>query len=62
MAITTKTVAVIAVLLLVVGFAAGWFLITPTPKSIKLGHIGDYSGICEMYSTSEKKGQLLAIE
>ena len=62
MAITTKTVALIAVLLLVVGFAAGWFLITPTLKPIKLGHIGDYSGICEMYSTSEKKGQLLAIE
>jgi branched-chain amino acid transport system substrate-binding protein len=31
-------------------------------KPIKLGHIGDYNGICEMYSTSEKKGQLLAIE
>jgi len=59
MAITTKTVAVIAVLLLVVGFAAGWFLITPTPKPIKLGHIGDYSGICEMHSTSEKKGQVI---
>ena len=62
MALTTKTVALIAVLLLVVGFAAGWFLITPTLNPIKLGHIGDYSGACEMLSTSEKKGQLLAIE
>jgi branched-chain amino acid transport system substrate-binding protein len=32
MALTTKTVAVIAVLLLVVGFAAGWFLKTPAPE------------------------------
>jgi branched-chain amino acid transport system substrate-binding protein len=32
MAITTKTVAVIAVLLLVAGFAAGWFLKTPAPE------------------------------
>jgi hypothetical protein len=32
MALTTKTIAVIAVLLLVVGFAAGWFLRTPTPE------------------------------
>jgi len=31
-------------------------------KAIKLGHIGDYTGIGEMLSTSEKKGQLLAIE
>nr|QNO54185.1 penicillin-binding protein activator LpoA [Methanosarcinales archaeon ANME-1 ERB7] len=31
-------------------------------KPIKLGHVGDYSSICELYSTSEKKGQLLAIE
>jgi branched-chain amino acid transport system substrate-binding protein len=32
MALTTKTIAVIAVLLLVVGFAAGWFLRTPAPE------------------------------
>ena len=32
MALTIKTVAVIAVLLLVVGFAAGWFLKTPAPE------------------------------
>lgn len=29
MDITTKTIAVIAIILLVVGFAAGWFLRTP---------------------------------
>ena len=29
MTLTTKTVAVIAVLLLVTGFSAGWFLRTP---------------------------------
>jgi len=32
MAITTKTITVIAVLLLVTGFTAGWFLRTPAPE------------------------------
>lgn len=32
MALTTKTVAVVAVLLLMIGFTAGWFLRTPAPE------------------------------
>jgi branched-chain amino acid transport system substrate-binding protein len=68
MALTTKTVAVIAVLLLVGGFAAGWFSRAPAPEvapqpEVAFGALlslsGDWSSGGE---TSEAALELAVIE
>jgi len=64
MALTTKTVAVIAVLLLVVGFAAGWFLrhscsrsCTSTRGSFRRSSVSHR--ICILYEGQRRKEGML---
>jgi len=57
-------IAVVMVMSLVFVGCAKPAPVTPTPEKepIVIGHIGDYSGVCEMYSTTEKKALDLAID
>jgi branched-chain amino acid transport system substrate-binding protein len=67
MALTTKTVAVIAVLLLVGGFAAGWFLRTPAPEvapqpEVVLGALLPLTGALSSSGESTQAALELAVE
>ena len=67
MALTTKTVAVIAVLLLVVGFAAGWFLRTPAPEvapqpEVVFGALLSLTGSTSSMGESSEAALELAVE
>jgi len=67
MALITKTVAVIAVLLLVVGFAAGWFLKTPAPEvapqpEVVFGALLALTGSASSMGESSEAALELAVE
>ncbi len=67
MALTTKTVAVIAILLLVVGFAAGWFLKTPAPEvapqpEVVFGALLSLTGSASSMGESGEAALELAVE
>nr|QNO55622.1 hypothetical protein JLLEDACL_00021 [Methanosarcinales archaeon ANME-1 ERB7] len=67
MAITAKTVAVIAVLLLVTGFTAGWFLRTPAPEvapqpEVVLGALLPLTGALSSSGESTQAALELAVE
>ena len=67
MALTTKTIAVIAVLLLVVGFTAGWFLRTPAPEvapqpEVVFGALLSLTGSTSSLGESSEAALKLAVE
>ncbi len=67
MAITTKTVAVIVVLLLVTGFTAGWFLKTPAPEvapqpEVVFGALLSLTGSASIIGESSEAALELAVE